>query len=188
MAQPKTGNSHTRGSQFIGSGLYVSGVSRMSGAVTILGTLTLSGVVNLPSGQVQQTDLATGSSGVLYSANMTHWGTGASYSIHAVSGQAAGGLKFMAPGAAITIRALAFSYQTAPSHASGARYSIRSIPSAGAQVHKGYVTHGNLKASIYKSGLTATIPASNAVGICINLAGKTVSGANLNVAAYYTRN
>jgi len=36
--------------------------------------------------------------------------------------------------------------------------------------------------------LSATIPANNAVGIAVNLAGKTVSGSNMNITVYYTRN
>ena len=199
MAQPKTGNSHLRGSHFIGSGLYVSGVARVAGAVRIGGTLnetgnsTFAGSVNLPSGQVQQTDLATGASGILYSANLTLLGnatfTAATRNkIYAATGACAPGLKFMAPNVAITIRGLAFSFATAPSHASGARFSIRSIPSGGAQVHKGYVTTADGKISVYKSGLSATIPARNAAGIAINLVGKTASGNNMNVTVYYTRN
>jgi hypothetical protein len=226
MAQPKTGNTHLRGSQFIGSGLYVTGVARIAGAVNIGGALTVTGAltvagavanpgnlniggtlrvtgastfvgaVSLPSGTVQNTDIATGANGFLYSQNLTfHPGHGVTYTslalttkLAALSGQAGPGLKFMPPGIAITVRGLAFSFQTAPSHASGARFSIRSIPSASTQVHKGYVTLASGKISAYKSGLSATIPANNAVGIAVNLAGKTVSGSNMNITVYYTRN
>jgi len=201
MAQPKRGNSHLRGSQFIGSGLYVTGVGRIAGAVRIGGTLnvtgnaTFVGSVSLPSGQVQQTDLATGASGVLYSANMslapihgvTYTSLALSYRVNAVTGYPGRGLKFMPPGVAITVRALGFTMQTGPA-GTGLRVSIRSIPSSGAQVHKGYVTTVVTKFSIYKSGLTATIPAGNAVGIAINRVGTTESGQNLQITAYYTRN
>lgn len=207
MAQPKTGNSHVRGSQFIGSGLYVTGVARIGGAVnvggaltvtgalTVAGAIVLSGAVSLPSGTVQNTDIATGANGLLYSQTL-HFAPihGASYTsltllnrISSLSGQCAAGLKFMPPGIAITVRGLGFSLQTAPG-TTGLRVGIRSIPSSGAQVHKAYVTTLAAKISVYKGGLTATIPAGNAFGLSLNRAGTTVSGSNLNVTVYYTRN
>ncbi len=209
MAEPKTGNSHTRGSQFIGSGLYVSGVARVAGAVRVGGSLNVTGAlnaasvvlsthmtgINLATGSIKARHLATGANSFLYSHNLQaapfSYSTSASYTpnwkISALSGQTTPGMKFMPPSVAITVRALGFSLQTAGASASGMRFSIRSIPSSGSQVHKGYITIGASKTAVYKSGLTATIPAQNAVGICCNLANKTTSsGTQVGVTVYYT--
>jgi hypothetical protein len=209
MAQPKTGNSHLRGSQFIGSGLYVSGVARVAGAVNIGGALTVTGALVAPSlslsshmtgiqiasGAIKQRHLGTGSLGPLYHVQLNYAPIhGPSYTtkvnirdIRSETGVCAPGLKFMAPGVAITIRGIAFSFQTAPA-STGLRVGIRSIPSSGAQVHKAYVTTLAAKIAVYKSGLTATIPAQNACGFSINRAGTSASGSNLGLTVYYTLN
>jgi hypothetical protein len=198
MAQPKTGNSHLRGSQFIGSGLYVTGVLRVGGQVNFAGALNVTGTLSIgnaisiatESAFVKDAHLATGSLGVLHEQNLTYVTTGPSSKIHAITGQIARGMKFMAPGVGITIRGLAFSLQTGTSHASGLRFSLAvKAGLSGTQAHKGYVTVGQNVVNIYKSGLSATVPAGAAVGLVVNLAGKTgASGHNLNVTAYYTRN
>lgn len=220
MAEPKTGNSHTRGSQFIGSGLYVTGVLRAAGAARIGGTLnvtgashlvgavnilgalnvtgaiTLAGSVSLPSGTVQNTDIATGSNGFLYSHSMKLVPNSGAVSYTSqlgnkvapvVSGQAAFGLRAMAPGIGITIRGVAFAMQTAPG-GTGLRVQLLSIPSSGSVVHKGYVTTKVSKIAVYKSGLSATIPAGNAYGFALNRNGSaTSSGTQLSLSVYYTR-
>jgi hypothetical protein len=186
MAQPKTGRSHTRSSMYVASGLYVSGNARVVGSIN-----TSAG---LATGSVKQRSLGTGSNGVLYQAHMSlhpfSYSTSASFTAnlraYAVTGKTAPGLKFRAPQVAITVHAIALSFMTAPA-GGNFRISLRSIPSAGAQVHKGY-SEASGKIAMYFGGLSATIPANNAAGICINRAGGSASGTDLNVTVFYTRN
>lgn len=210
MAQPKSGNSHTRGSQFIGSGLYVTGVARIAGSVNLAGALNVTGALTLGSslqlsthmtgiqlatGAIKDRHIGTGSAGVLFShtlhlqPNSAPTYTGFSFKIApVVSGQAAPGLIAMAPNVAITIRGLAFAMGTAPG-GTGLRVQILSIPSSGSVVHKGYVTTKVSKIAVYKSGLSATIPAQNGYGLAINRNGSsTSSGTRLAVTVHYTRN
>jgi hypothetical protein len=165
------GASHESGPLYIASGVYIRGSLRATGGIA--------------TGSVQAKSLATGSNGPVFSSMLGR----PSVTTHTVaSGTIVEGWVFV-PHRNITVREIGMHFGTGPQ---GGLFTLKlhSISSVGTLTSKGLASGvsvaGGAKKVVRFTGLTATFPAGNAVGIAVKTVGGTVAGRGGKPTIHYT--